>query len=167
MTVASTSTTSLRARRGALGIALTGLMALAALIASLAVGAVAIPPEQVVAILLHGATGGATDALRDAIVVWDIRLPRALLGMMVGAATALSGAVMQGLFRNPLADPGIIGISSGAALAAATWIVFGTTSIAFLPAPFSGYGLPLAAFVGGLAMTSSCTPSPRRMAVPR
>ena len=55
----------------------------------------------------------------------DIRLPRTLLAMFVGASLALSGAMMQGLFRNPLADPGLIGVSSGAALAAVATIVLG------------------------------------------
>ena len=56
--------------------------------------------------------------------IWlTIRLPRVLLALLVGAALALSGCVMQGLFRNPLADPGLLGISSGAALAVACWLV--------------------------------------------
>ena len=60
---------------------------------------------------------------------------------------------MQGLFRNPLADPGIVGVSSGAALAAATWIVFGATAFTFLPPLAASFGLPIAAFLGGLVMT--------------
>ena len=56
--------------------------------------------------------------------IWlTIRLPRVLLALLVGAALALSGCVMQGLFRNPLADPGLLGISGGAALAVACWLV--------------------------------------------
>ncbi|HBV5299309.1 TPA: iron chelate uptake ABC transporter family permease subunit, partial [Klebsiella oxytoca] len=56
--------------------------------------------------------------------IWlTIRLPRVLLALLIGAALALSGCVMQGLFRNPLADPGLLGISSGAALAVACWLV--------------------------------------------
>lgn len=77
--------------------------------------------------------------------IWlTIRLPRVLLALLVGAALALSGCVMQGLFRNPLADPGLLGISSGAALAVASWLVL----------PFSAAGLialympMLAAFIG-------------------
>ena len=82
--------------------------------------------------------------------IWlTIRLPRVLLALLVGAALALSGCVMQGLFRNPLADPGLLGISSGAALAVASWLVL----------PFSATGLialympMLAAFIGSLAVT--------------
>ena len=65
----------------------------------------------------------------------------------IGAATAVAGAVMQGLFRNPLADPGIVGVSSGAALAAALWIVAGASAL-------GGVLGPLAAFLGGLAATA-------------
>lgn len=76
-----------------------------------------------------------------------IRLPRVLLACVVGASLAVSGAAMQGLFRNPLADPGLIGISSGAALAVAAMIV--------LVGPVTGilglYGISVAAFIGGLA----------------
>lgn len=90
---------------------------------------------------------------RDRIIVIDIRLPRALLGLVIGAALAVSGVVMQGLFRNPLADPGLIGISSGAALGAVMMIVLGGA----LPAVFLGlvgaFALPLAAFTGGLVAT--------------
>src|SRR5690606_8760969 len=50
---------------------------------------------------------------RDRIIIYDIRLPRVVLGILIGAALAVSGAVMQGLFRNPLADPGLVGVSSG------------------------------------------------------
>ena len=62
---------------------------------------------------------------REQLVLFDIRLPRLLLGMFVGAALAVSGAMMQGMFRNPLADPGLVGVSSGAALAAVATIALG------------------------------------------
>lgn len=80
---------------------------------------------------------------------WNIRLPRVLLAVLVGAALALSGAVMQGLFRNPLADPGLLGISSGAALGVAIAIVAPMT----LPFILSLYLPMLAAFIGSLAIT--------------
>lgn len=74
-------------------------------------------------------------------IVSSIRLPRILLGAVVGFALAAAGTVMQGFFRNPMADPSIIGISSGAAVGAVTYLV----------TPFSfPYGLPVAAFLGGL-----------------
>lgn len=82
--------------------------------------------------------------------IWfTIRLPRVLLAVIVGGALALSGCVMQGLFRNPLADPGLLGISSGAALAVAISIVFSLS----LPGVLMLYLPLLAAFLGSLAVT--------------
>ncbi|WP_413736385.1 FecCD family ABC transporter permease [Sodalis sp. RH21] len=80
---------------------------------------------------------------------WNIRLPRVLLAVVVGAALALSGGVMQGLFRNPLADPGLLGISSGAALAVAFSVVLPLG----LPPLLALYSPMLAAFIGSLAIT--------------
>ncbi|WP_410016678.1 FecCD family ABC transporter permease [Sodalis sp. C49] len=80
---------------------------------------------------------------------WHIRLPRILLAVIIGAALALSGGVMQGLFRNPLADPGLLGISSGAALAVALSVVLSVT----LPPLLALYSPMLAAFIGSLAVT--------------
>lgn len=98
---------------------------------------------------------GAEQALsvRDRIIILDIRLPRAVLGMLVGASLAVSGAVMQGLFRNPLADPGLVGVSSGASLGAVLLIVLGSTFFGPLFAIFGFYALPVAAFCGGLITT--------------
>lgn len=90
---------------------------------------------------------------RDRIIIQDIRMPRVALGVLVGAALAVSGTVMQGLFRNPLADPGLVGISTGSALAAVAVIVFGPTLLAPATALLGIYALPLAAFLGGLAVT--------------
>ncbi|WP_191927305.1 FecCD family ABC transporter permease [Erwinia persicina] len=82
--------------------------------------------------------------------IWfTIRLPRVLLAVIVGGALALSGCVMQGLFRNPLADPGLLGISSGAALAVAMSIVLSLS----LPGVLMLYLPLLAAFLGSLAVT--------------
>lgn len=92
-------------------------------------------------------------SVRDRIIILDIRLPRAVLGMLVGASLAVSGAVMQGLFRNPLADPGLVGVSSGASLGAVLLIVLGTTFFGPLFAVFGFYALPVAAFSGGLVTT--------------
>ncbi|MGK0704813.1 FecCD family ABC transporter permease [Yokenella regensburgei] len=83
--------------------------------------------------------------------IWfTIRLPRVLLALVVGGSLALAGCVMQGLFRNPLADPGLLGISSGAALAVALWVVLPFT----LPAIVVLYAPMLAAFMGSLAVTA-------------
>lgn len=78
--------------------------------------------------------------------IWlTIRLPRILLALLVGCALAVAGAIMQGLFRNPLADPGLLGISSGAALGVALFIVLPFPSSSLL----SDYGYLIAAFAGG------------------
>ena len=92
-------------------------------------------------------------SLRDRVIVYDIRLPRVILGVLIGAALAVSGAVMQGLFRNPLADPGLVGVSAGAGLGAIVVIVLGATVLAPVSAVLGIYTLPLAAFFGGLATT--------------
>lgn len=87
------------------------------------------------------------DALRQ---IWlTIRLPRVLLALVIGGSLALAGCVMQGLFRNPLADPGLLGISSGAACAVALWVVLPVS----LPALLMLYAPMLAAFLGALAAT--------------
>jgi iron complex transport system permease protein len=98
------------------------------------------------------ADGSALSA-RDRIIVYDIRLPRVVLGVLIGAALAVSGAVMQGLFRNPLADPGLVGVSAGAGLGAIVVIVLGGTVLGPVLALLGIYTLPLAAFSGGLATT--------------
>ncbi|MDZ5699588.1 iron ABC transporter permease [Chelativorans sp. M5D2P16] len=90
---------------------------------------------------------------RDRLIIYDIRLPRIALGILVGAALAVSGAVMQGLFRNPLADPGIVGVSAGAGLGAIAVIVLGNTMLGPFVALLGIYALPLAAFAGGLVTT--------------
>lgn len=144
-----------RQRRAVVGVAVCGLLALAAALASLAIGPIRIAPDHVAAILWRALTGGAAGAeqMRESIVVLDIRLPRTLLGLLVGGATATAGAMMQGMFRNPLADPGLIGVSSGAALAAVMWIVLGSAFAASLPALLSEFGLPICAFIGALLVT--------------
>jgi iron complex transport system permease protein len=87
------------------------------------------------------------------LIVGQIRLPRSLLGLAVGAVLALSGVAMQGLFRNPLADPGLVGVSSGAALGAALAIVTGSLW-GGIPQALGPYLLSLCAFVGGLGVTA-------------
>ncbi len=86
-------------------------------------------------------------------VLWSIRLPRAVLAIAVGAALGLAGAAQQGLFRNPLADPALVGVSAGAALAAVAAIVL-ADRIDYAALPFPPRALvPIAAFAGGLAAT--------------
>ncbi len=81
-------------------------------------------------------------------IFWNIRLPRIVLGAMVGAGLAVSGACMQGLFRNPLADPGLTGTSAGGVLSASLAIVLGINKI--LPESLAPYGLSLCTFFGAL-----------------
>ena len=94
------------------------------------------------------------DASREALVLFYIRLPRTLLAMFVGASLAFSGAMLQGLFRNPLADPVLIGIAPGAALAAVATIALGHGILAPLLHPLGVYALPFTAFFGAIAVTT-------------
>ncbi len=118
---------------------------------NIGLGAVRISPAEVASILLSQAgfeVGVAFEARQEAVLL-AIRLPRILLGVLVGAALAITGAAMQGLFRNPLADPGLLGVSSGAALAAVAVIVFG----GLLGGLLGAWLLPIAAFIGSLLVT--------------
>lgn len=124
-------------------------------VAHVALGPVVIPPDQVIGAVLDliGIPLGIDVAEQNRAIIASIRLPRACLALLVGVALAQAGALLQGLFRNPLAEPTLVGVSSGAALAAAAVIVFagavaGRQAAAFLP-----YALPIAAFLGGLAAT--------------
>lgn len=87
------------------------------------------------------------------IVIHQIRLPRTILCMLIGAILAVSGAVMQGLFRNPLAEPGIIGVSAGAALGAALAIVIFSSFSFAVPLFMNLAAVPFFAFVGGALTT--------------
>jgi len=128
------------------------ILSVAAVALSIATGASDASAVNVIGALLTGAEDTAL-SMRDRIIVFDIRMPRALLGFLIGAALAMSGAVMQGLFRNPLADPGLVGISSGSALGAVLMIVLGGSLPAGLMLALGAYALPLAAFLGGLLTT--------------
>ncbi|NUS13639.1 MAG: iron ABC transporter permease [Streptomyces sp.] len=98
----------LRRRTGWMAAATAAL--LLAVLLSLAVGSRAIPPSQVLDALLHGGSS------QNAEVVRSLRVPRTVIGIMVGAALAVAGVVMQGVTRNPIAEPGILGVSQGASL---------------------------------------------------
>lgn len=90
----------------------------------------------------------------DSYIFWQVRLPRILAALLVGGAFAISGAVMQGLFRNPLVEPGIIGVSSGAAFFVALTIVLGGKLFPALIEYLNDYTLPVAACIGGWAVTA-------------
>ncbi|MCR9257229.1 MAG: iron ABC transporter permease [Alphaproteobacteria bacterium] len=115
----------------------------ATVLAAIAIGAVPIT--------LTGLLAG--EANIEQAVFWDIRLPRVIMGILVGAALAVAGASLQGLFRNPLADPGLIGVSSGAALFAAIAIVLGAGPLFGLFSLFGAFAIAMAAFTGGLLVT--------------
>lgn len=104
-----------------------GLLLLAACALSLGMGSVVISPSEVWFAFLHriGLDIGAEPSFRAEAVLWDIRLPRILLGLLVGAALAVTGAVLQGLYRNQLADPHLLGIGPGAALGGALGSISG------------------------------------------
>lgn len=127
-------------------LALAGVGLFAAVMVAASMGGVSIAPERIARHL--ASLGGLADTVlapREAALFTEIRLPRIVLAIFVGAAMSLAGAALQAVFRNPLADPGLIGVSGGAAFAAAAAIVLG------LPGPMS---LPLAAFGGGVGATA-------------
>lgn len=132
-----------------------GLLLALALWLSLALGPVSLPlGDTLQAVLRLAGVPLAADGLQQAeLIVGQIRMPRTLLGLAVGAVLALCGVAMQGLFRNPLADPGLIGVSSGAALGAAVAIV-GGAAMGGMPEVFAPYLLSLCAFLGGLVVTT-------------
>ena len=124
-------------------------------IAAASIGAAGIPLSRLPAALgLVAPAADNTAHARDALVLWSIRIPRIVVTAMVGAMLAVAGAIMQGLFRNPLADPALVGVSSGGAFAAATAIVI-TDSAWYIRSGLPHFDLlPIAAFVGSLATTS-------------
>src|SRR3954471_21655265 len=141
-----------RRRRPVLVLTGAGLALVLAVLAGVWIGAFALPPGQVVLTLLdrgvHAITGGSvTGGLNEtgAAVLLELRLPRVLLAVLVGAGLAISGAAYQGVFRNPLVDPYLLGARAGAGLGA-------TLVIAYSPAQHLGpFGIiPLAAFAGAL-----------------
>ena len=120
------------------GLALASILAI---FAACLLGSTPLPADRVLAAFLGGAEVG------DRLVVWSIRLPRALAAFLVGAALGLSGAALQGLLRNPLAEPGVLGVSATASLAATFSLYYGLVSI-------SPWVLPLTAIMGALAATT-------------
>src|SRR5690625_2218692 len=119
------------------------------MVVAIGIGAVEITPAQVISIIMSwfGLEPLVEFTEIQLRVLQAIRLPRVVLGALVGGALAVSGAAMQGLFRNPLADPGLLGISSGASLAAAASIVLNFSL-------FGIYSMPVAAFGGAIISTA-------------
>jgi heme transport system permease protein len=157
---AATRTAAIRAPAVVLGLLLT-VLAITAIIAA-TIGAAGIPLQRLMAAFGFCAGDPATIG-RDQLVLWSIRLPRIAMAIIVGGLLAASGAVLQGMFRNPLADPALVGVSNGAAFASAAMIVVGDRYIASAGAGSSIQALsiqalpvealPLAAFAGALAAT--------------
>ncbi|PIE25268.1 MAG: iron ABC transporter permease [Neptuniibacter caesariensis] len=124
------------------------LLLLVAGLLSLTQGAMKLPAIDSLLIVIDNYLGASFSSLEryQQVVVLELRLPRLLMAIFVGAILAQCGAVMQGLFRNPLADPGIIGVSSGAAVGAILAIVV-------FPSTWGVWTVPISAFIGGLATT--------------
>ncbi|MCU0985229.1 MAG: iron ABC transporter permease [Acetobacteraceae bacterium] len=131
-------------RRGALAWGTAGAAFIAAVLAALAVGRFPISPADLVAILLGGGEGPG------AVVFWNIRAPRVAAAILVGASLAAAGAAFQGMFRNPLASPDLLGVSAGASLGAVLGIFLGLPVAAVQGLAFAG-GIAAVASVAGLA----------------
>ena len=130
-----------------MGGAVLGLLILTGALVSLSLGPVHIPIGHVASIVLAFVGFDAGEFTRtEQLVIEQIRLPRIVVGASVGMALGVAGATMQGLFRNPMADPGIIGVSTGGAVGAVVAIATGATGLFFL-------ALPTFAFVGALVAT--------------
>lgn len=118
-----------------------GAGGLVAILAACLLGSTPLPPDRMLAALF-----GMGD-VADRVIVWEIRLPRALAAWLVGVALGASGAALQGLLRNPLAEPGVLGVSASSALAATITLHFGFAALSPLV-------LPLAAIAGACAATA-------------
>ncbi len=127
-------------------VALTAALIVTVLVA-VGTGAIGIDPATVAKIIWHRVTGAGevTWTPPEEAIVWQVRLPRVLLGVLVGAGLAMCGVALQAMVRNVLADPYLLGINSGASSGAAAAILFGAG------AGFGQYALSLSAFLGALA----------------
>lgn len=118
-------------------------------------GSVRIPPADILSAIWHGVSGqlsGTSD-----VIIWQIRLPRVILAALVGGSLALAGVTYQGIFRNPLADPYLLGVASGASLGAAVAIVFGATL------RWAGsFGVPVLSFLFALVAVAAVIVLARR-----
>jgi len=142
-----------RSHLGRIVVAGLAVALVAAMVLSMTTGASGASVWGVVGQLFGFAPKSAAQAARDHAVIVNIRLPRMILGVLIGAGLAVSGLLMQGLFRNPLADPGLVGVSAGSSLGAVTIIVLGGTALAPFTEALGIFALPIAAFGGGLATT--------------
>lgn len=121
------------------------LLVLGVAVMSVSAGQFSVPVSDLGRVLSKGPLGAR---LLDETVVWRIRIPRVLLGLLVGAALGVGGALMQAVFANPLAEPSVIGVTSGAGVGAAFVLVTGWNFL-------GGSTVPLAAFIAGLGLLVS------------
>ncbi|MFP4282903.1 MAG: FecCD family ABC transporter permease [Opitutales bacterium] len=136
---------------------LLGLGLVAAAWLNLSSGSMSIGPGRLGEILLaplgFGTGGDAAGVAGDHAVVWSLRVPRVVLGIVAGASLAMAGAAIQGLFRNPLADPALIGVTSGGAMGAIVGIL-GASWLASWPLWMGRFAVPLGALAGALGVTA-------------
>ncbi|QXE33474.1 iron chelate uptake ABC transporter family permease subunit [Streptomyces sp. GMY02] len=146
--------TGARTPRAVLLVALPGGALAALCLLSIAFGALSVPLDQVVSTLFGNAPNSRIDN-----VIWSVRLPRTALGLAAGAALGLSGCLMQALTRNPLADPGVLGVSAGAAFAIAVSVgVFGLSTVhGYIWFAFAGalFASVLVYLLGGLGRSGT------------
>ena len=145
-----------RERRARVFIVALAILLLITMGFSVVIGSVPVSLDNLtdlIRIRLGGDVADADQQRQIWMVIEVIRLPRTVLGVMVGSTLAICGGAMQGLFRNPLADPSIIGVSSGAALGAGVGIVLTGMLPVVLVAALQIYTVPLLAFIGGFATT--------------
>ncbi|SEG76160.1 iron complex transport system permease protein [Thermomonospora echinospora] len=138
-----------RALRGGLLIAALAVALVVAVVVAASLGQVSIPPQEVLGSVMHRLgldLGPQPTGPQAENALWVVRFPRVALAAVTGASLACAGAVMQGVFGNPLAEPGVIGVSSGAAVGAAAVIVFGLNAL-------GNWTVVLAAFAAGLLTT--------------
>jgi iron complex transport system permease protein len=130
----------IRTTRSKTIVIITFMLAIVATIIAIGLGSVSIPVSDILT-TLFSSSGNAMNET----IIWDIRLPRVLLAMIIGANIAISGALLQAVMGNPLADPGLTGVTSGAAAC---------VLVIMLAAPEYTQYIPLAAFVGGLVVAT-------------
>ncbi len=147
--VPTSGTARVRSRRPGAAIAVLAIACVVGVVLSVAIGSVPVAPGRVVEVIIAHLvpwTGDSAAAGLDGRIVWEFRLPRALLGLFVGAALAVAGAVLQAVVRNPLADPFVFGVSSGASVAA-------VAALTLTSGLFATLSVPVAAFVGAFLTT--------------
>lgn len=122
------------------------------LLAACFIGSTALAPAEIITAFIGGG-----DPVTQ-VIIWDLRLPRALAAQIAGFALGISGAALQGLLRNPLAEPGVLGISASAVLSSTFVIFYGLIGVTW----WGGLGLPLASIGGALAATFLISVAARR-----